>query len=275
MVFRTNYGVISLIPKVVGAMDIRQFRPIMVINVLERIFAKIVHEVVSKGLKGVFLKLAFHMAYDRLQGVKQGDHVSPLLFNLAVDALASILDKAKMVGHLKGVVSHLSLGGGVTHLQYVDDTMIIVEGSDSDIVNLKFLFLSFEEMSGLKINFDKSEVVVLGYSEDEQLRIADNLYCSLTSFPISYLGMPLAESRILGIKDEIRLGLWFSVGNGSVTQFWLDPWLDGEPLRIPFPRLFAICVDPAILVSAAALDEDGTLRSTTHLDLLRYRNGQS
>uniref|UniRef100_A0A453SAZ9 Reverse transcriptase domain-containing protein n=1 Tax=Aegilops tauschii subsp. strangulata TaxID=200361 RepID=A0A453SAZ9_AEGTS len=32
---RINYGVISLIPKVVGATDIRQFRPITVINVLE------------------------------------------------------------------------------------------------------------------------------------------------------------------------------------------------------------------------------------------------
>ncbi|KAE8815280.1 retrotransposon unclassified [Hordeum vulgare] len=61
---------------------------------------------------------------------------------------------------------------------------------------------------------------------------------------------------IQGIKDEIRLGLWFSVGNGAGTQFWLDPWLDGEPLRLRFPRLFAICGDPAALVSPTAR-EDG------------------
>ncbi|KAE8768668.1 hypothetical protein D1007_59848 [Hordeum vulgare] len=61
---------------------------------------------------------------------------------------------------------------------------------------------------------------------------------------------------IRAIKDDIRLGLWFSVGNGSRTQFWLDPWLDGEPLSLRFPRLFAICEEPAVLVSAAAL-EDG------------------
>ncbi|KAE8774984.1 Heparanase-like protein 2 [Hordeum vulgare] len=58
------------------------------------------------------------------------------------------------------------------------------------------------------------------------------------------------------IKDDIRLGLVFSVGNGYVSQFRLDPWLDGEPLRLRFPRLFAICDDLAVLVSAAAL-EDG------------------
>ncbi|KAE8779934.1 Heparanase-like protein 2 [Hordeum vulgare] len=61
---------------------------------------------------------------------------------------------------------------------------------------------------------------------------------------------------IQDIKDDIRLGLRFSVGNGSGTQFWLDHWLAGEPLRLRFPRLFAICDDPIVLVSEAAL-EDG------------------
>jgi hypothetical protein len=47
------------------------------------------------------------------------------------------------------VVGNLIPGGGMTHLQYV---------------NIKFLLLCFEEMSGLGINFDKSEVKILGYS---------------------------------------------------------------------------------------------------------------
>ncbi|XP_020149087.1 uncharacterized mitochondrial protein AtMg00310-like [Aegilops tauschii subsp. strangulata] len=53
---------------------------------------------------------------------------------------------------------------------------------------------------------------------------------------------------IQAIEGEIRLGLRFSIGNGSGTQFWLDPWFEDEPLRLRFPRLFAICVDPTILV---------------------------
>ncbi|KAE8809575.1 hypothetical protein D1007_13868 [Hordeum vulgare] len=61
---------------------------------------------------------------------------------------------------------------------------------------------------------------------------------------------------IQGIKHDIRLSLRISVGNGSGTQFWLDPWLDGEPLRMRFPRLFSICGDPAALVAASAR-EDG------------------
>ena len=64
-----------------------------------------------------------------------GGPISPILFDLAVDALAAILDKAKMADHISGVVGHLIPGGGVTHLQYADDTMIMVEGSGLDIVN--------------------------------------------------------------------------------------------------------------------------------------------
>ncbi|KAE8767490.1 ABC transporter G family member 37 [Hordeum vulgare] len=130
-------------------------------------------------------------------GVKQGDFISSLLFNLVVEALAGILDKAKQVSHLRGVVSHLIPGGGVTHLQYVYDTMIMVEGYDLDIVNFKFLLLCFEIMSGLKINLNKSKLVVFGCSATEQQRIADKIKCRLTSFPISYLRMPMCDSRIL------------------------------------------------------------------------------
>ncbi|XP_044378283.1 tau-cadinol synthase-like [Triticum aestivum] len=100
-----DLGVITLIPKVVGVTDIRYFRPITVINVLEWIFVKdcatrlppiveriahplqtaflkgqlihngilalheIVHEVASRGHRGVFLKLDFQKAYDRSAGL--------------------------------------------------------------------------------------------------------------------------------------------------------------------------------------------------------------
>jgi hypothetical protein len=103
-------------------------------------------------------------------------------------------------GHISSVVGHLIPGGGVTHLQYADDIMIMVEGSELDIANRKFLLLCFETMSGLKINFDKSEVVVMGYNPQDQQRIADTFNYRLTSFPVGYLGMPVRDSRIL-IKD--------------------------------------------------------------------------
>ena len=38
---RLNFGVITLLPKVAGATEIRQFRPITVINVIQGLIAKV------------------------------------------------------------------------------------------------------------------------------------------------------------------------------------------------------------------------------------------
>ena len=86
--------------------------------------------------------------------------------------------------------------GGLTHLQYADDTIMMVEGSDEDIRHLKFLLPRFHEMPGLTINFAKSELMVLGCSEEEAQRIANHLNCRLGSFPTTYLGMPISDTRL-------------------------------------------------------------------------------
>jgi hypothetical protein len=77
-----------------------------------------------------------------------------------------MLEKAKTAGVIKGVILDLiEGGGGLTHLQYAEDTVIFLEANDEYVTNLKFILYCFEEMSGLKINFHKSEVIVLGYQK--------------------------------------------------------------------------------------------------------------
>jgi len=48
---------------------------------------------------------------------------------LAAYALDHILRKAKDKGHIKGVVPHLR-PEGLTHLQYADDTVILMDCED-------------------------------------------------------------------------------------------------------------------------------------------------
>jgi hypothetical protein len=76
----------------------------------------------------------------------------------------------------------------------------MIEPSDLGIANLKFLLLCFENMSGLKINFDKSEVFVTGVTEPEQRRIAHMLNCRLGKLPMKYLGLPVS-SLALRVAD--------------------------------------------------------------------------
>jgi hypothetical protein len=95
-------------------------------------------------------------------------------------------------------------------------------------------------MSGLRTNFNKSEVLILGYSSEDQQRIADNLNCRLSSFPMTYLGMPIRDTRIL-IKDVEPLvgrvrtkaepwrGRFTSKGSKSVL---IDSCLSSLPMYI-------------------------------------------
>ena len=71
---------------------------------------------------------------------------------------------------------------------------------DKSIINMKFLLYCFEWMSGLKINYHKSEVLVFGVSEAEQIRVAKMLNCKIGSLPMTYLGLPLSD-RNVGAKS--------------------------------------------------------------------------
>ena len=68
----------------------------------------------------------------------------------------------------------------------------MVELNDACIAHLKFILLCFEAVSGLKINFSKSEVLVTGVDDTEALRVARLLNYSLGSFPLKYLGLPIS-----------------------------------------------------------------------------------
>lgn len=128
------------------------------------------------------------------RGLRQGDPLSPVLFNLAADALDHIVRKAKQKGHIKGVVPHI-VPGGLTHLQYADDTVILMDCDDHTIKNMKFLLYCFEWMSRLKINYHKSEVNVFGVNKMEQERIANMLNCNVGSLPMTYLGLPVNDKN--------------------------------------------------------------------------------
>jgi hypothetical protein len=79
------------------------------------------------------------------QGLRQGDPLSPFLFNLVAEVLATFMRKASRQAKVNGVLSHL-IPEGITHIQYADDTILLVEGDDNSIVQMKFILYCFEWM---------------------------------------------------------------------------------------------------------------------------------
>jgi hypothetical protein len=125
-----------------------------------------------------------------------------------------MLDNARTAGEIKGLMAHL-IEGGITHLQYADDTIIFLNMDEQSIIHTKFLLYCFENLSGLKINYQKSEVYVLGCSEGETARVAQMFNCNIGQLPIKYLGvmvhnrhMTVSELNYVAAKVEKRIPTW-------------------------------------------------------------------
>jgi hypothetical protein len=98
--------------------------------------------------------------------------------------------------------------------------------------------MAFEQLSGLKINFHKSELFFFGEANDDANLYADFFRCGLCSFPINYLGilihyrrLTLAEWKIVEERLKKHLSSWkvkllSRVGNntkyyGTINDFVL------------------------------------------------------
>jgi len=113
--------------------------------------------------------------------------LSLLLFNIIAYMLAILMNRAKVDGQISGVVPHL-IDGGLSILQYTDDTILFMD-HDLEARNMKLLLCAFEQVSGLKINFHKSELFCFGNAQDH---IYFELFgCKSGDFSIRYLGIPI------------------------------------------------------------------------------------
>jgi hypothetical protein len=79
-----------------------------------------IEQVVTKGSVGIKVNNEIGHNFQTKKGVRQGDPLSPILFNLIVDMLAILVSRSKELGHVPGVVRHL-VDDSLSILQYADD----------------------------------------------------------------------------------------------------------------------------------------------------------
>jgi hypothetical protein len=105
--------------------------------------------------------------------------------------LVILIKRSKVEGQIEGVILHL-VDDGLSILQYADNTILFMEYDLEKVRNMKLLLSAFEELSGLKINFHKSEVFCFEEAKDyEQL-----FGCKKGSYLFKYLGISMHYHRL-------------------------------------------------------------------------------
>ena len=114
--------------------------------------------------------------------------------------LAILIARAKEAGLVEGVIPHL-IQDGLSILQYADDTVIFMSHDVEKAVNMKLVLITFEQLSGLKINFHKSEIFCFGKAKEQEVLFYSQLFgCDIWTYPFRYLGIPM-HTRKLSNKD--------------------------------------------------------------------------
>jgi hypothetical protein len=93
------------------------------------------------------------------------------------------------------VVPHL-VDGGLSILQYVDDTILFMEHDLDKARIMKLLLCAFEQLSGLKINFNKSEIFGFGEADENRAFYTELFGCNLGDFPMRYLGIAIHYRKL-------------------------------------------------------------------------------
>ena len=139
------------------------------------------------------------------RGIRQGDPLSPLLFDIVMEGLIHMLDVVATTSQFSGFSVGNTVGNlvMVSHLLFADDTLIFCDADPTQIASLREILARFEEVSSLRINLGKSELVPIGVVHNMDVLVG-MLGCRQSFLPLRYLGLPLgANFKELSIWNPI------------------------------------------------------------------------
>ena len=94
--------------------------------------------VVRNGTVSVKLNNSVGPYFQSGKGVRQGDPLSPFLFNLAADTLSKMVKIAQRNHIIKGLIPQ-HIEDGVVVLQYADDTIVYIQDDMNMAINVKLM----------------------------------------------------------------------------------------------------------------------------------------
>ena len=106
-----------------------------------------------------------HSSWFNLQrGCRQGDAISAYLYLICAEVLSLMIRKNS---NIKGIRVK---GREVLLSQFADDTSLFLDGSEKSLKEAMMMLDKFAEVSGLRVNHDKTQIIWIGSMKNSQQR---------------------------------------------------------------------------------------------------------
>lgn len=152
-----------------------------------------IKECISTPTYSVIVNGELNGHFEGKKGLRQGDPISSLLFVMAMDVLYKMLDKGAVDQVFR---PHPSCEDPlITHLSFADDVLIFFDGSEESLAGIMSILEEFKAVSGLRINKEKTELLLDGGCSARCQEMAERLGIKQGALPIRYLGLPLSAKK--------------------------------------------------------------------------------
>ena len=132
------------------------------------------------------------------RGVRQGCPLSPYLFIIAVELLAINI-------RLNPTIKGIKIGEKIYKIkQFADDTQLVILFDAKSMEEIDKVFGNFSGISGLTINYGKTEILRIGAIRNSQVELATRHNFKWTEGGIIVLGINIVNDPALLIKTNVE-----------------------------------------------------------------------
>ena len=176
---------------------------------IEGTYLNIVKAIYEKPTANIILNGEKLKAFPLRSGARQGCPLSPLLFNIVLEVLATAIREEK---EIKGI----QIGKEEVKLSlFADDMILYIENPKETIRKLLELISKFSNIAGYKVNTKKSFVLPYTNNEKSERKIKESIPYTFATKRIKYLGINLPKETkdlymenyktlMTDIKDDIN-----------------------------------------------------------------------
>ena len=136
--------------------------------------------------KQTFFLMVKNKQFPLRSGTRQGCSLSPLLFNIVLEVLATAIRAEK---EIKGI----QIGKEVKFSLFADNMILYIENPKDCNRKLLELISEFSKIAGYKINTKKSLAFLYTNNEKSERAIKESIPSTIATKRIKYLGINLPE----------------------------------------------------------------------------------